>query len=80
MIKELVTRSVEKYGATLTFSQTMDYFKNQKTVATIDTFKTVFDKLNLQYDIEEQLMELKIDFTSISKYNPDRIVIEWRDE
>lgn len=81
MIKELITRITKKYGATLTLEKTNDnFYKQEKQIATIDTFKTIFDKLNLQYDIEEKLMELKIDFTSRSKYNPDRIVIEWRNE
>jgi hypothetical protein len=80
MIKELITRISEKYGATLTFSTTNDNFwKYNKEVAKLTNFENVYNKLNCQHDIIDQLDKWGLDYKFLSGFNPDIVTLEWRE-
>jgi hypothetical protein len=79
-LKEKVKQIADKYGATLTYETTTDdFWKYEKQVARLTDFKTFFDKLYCQGEITDVFLGAKLDATIRGQYNPDIVIIEWRE-
>ena len=80
MIKEFIQGIAKTHNATLTFSISNDNFwKRQEEIATITDFANIYDKVNCQYDITDQLDKWGLDYKMRSGFNPDKIILEWRE-
>jgi hypothetical protein len=80
MIKAIILRVASKYSVKPIFSTDHDnMWKYEKQVASLSEFKSFLDKLNCEKDIAEAFMGIKLDSTIRGKFNPDCLVIEWRE-